>query len=81
MPIYVYRCPACGREQEIIRTIAERDVLPACHGDLMERVATSGLFQVNGFSAKNNYSTLDTGWQKRRDGIRTRVHGGHVDID
>jgi putative FmdB family regulatory protein len=30
MPLYVYRCPKCGREAEEQRSIEERDVGPKC---------------------------------------------------
>lgn len=34
MPIYVYRCPQCGREAEEIRRVSEADAAPPrCFGD------------------------------------------------
>jgi putative FmdB family regulatory protein len=94
MPLYVYKCPACGLQREEMRTVAERDVLPCCNGTLMEvaepighelevmqRVITAAAFHVKGYAARNNYSKLDTGWQGKGSGIRTRVTGDHIDIE
>lgn len=79
MPMYLYRCPTCGYEIEIIRTVDERDNPVHCNGfedcapGLMERVQAAPGFTVKGFSAINNYSRTDTGWVSQGNGIRTRV--------
>jgi hypothetical protein len=90
VPLYVYKCPDCARIIELVRPIAERDDVVFCDqfthrdGDLAtcERQATSAMFNVAGYSAANNYSRLDTGMQPSKfAGIKTRVHGAHVDIE
>lgn len=35
MPIYQYRCDACGTEREEFRSVAERHDSPTCHGHRM----------------------------------------------
>lgn len=39
--IYAVRCPCCQREEDIVRSVAERDAnLPRCHGREMRRILT-----------------------------------------
>lgn len=38
MPIYQTKCPKCGSEQEIYRSIAQIDDLPECCGVKVERM-------------------------------------------
>lgn len=45
MPTYRFRCPFCKHEQDEIRTVAERNNAPKCHGD-MERVLTATMVSV-----------------------------------
>lgn len=66
MPVYVYRCPVCGNEKQLQRSIEKRDEPVVCgygvkqHRTpaevLMQRLPTSASFSVLGFNAKNGYS-------------------------
>lgn len=40
MPTYSFRCPTCGRACDVIRSVAERHLAPACHG-AMERIISA----------------------------------------
>lgn len=45
MPIYSFRCSACGHTFDISMTVAEREsthvICPSCDSDKVERVLTS----------------------------------------
>ena len=50
MPIYEYRCSACGKELEALQKLSEAPLktCPACHGEtLVKRVSAAG-FQLKG---------------------------------
>jgi putative FmdB family regulatory protein len=50
MPIYEYRCTACGKELEALQRLSEAPLktCPACHGEtLVKRVSAAG-FQLKG---------------------------------
>jgi putative FmdB family regulatory protein len=50
MPIYEYRCSACGKELEALQKLSEPPLktCPACHADaLVKRVSAAG-FQLKG---------------------------------
>ena len=50
MPIYEYRCSACGKEVEALQKLSEPPLrtCPACHADaLVKRVSAAG-FQLKG---------------------------------
>lgn len=47
MPIYVYRCPACGSDEDAFRHINERDDAPEHCGISMERIITPTMIQVD----------------------------------
>ncbi|HET7096372.1 MAG TPA: zinc ribbon domain-containing protein [Casimicrobiaceae bacterium] len=50
MPIYEYRCSACGKELEALQKLSEAPLktCPACHADtLVKRVSAAG-FQLKG---------------------------------
>ena len=50
MPIYEYRCTACGKEVEALQKLSEAPLktCPACHADtLVKRVSAAG-FQLKG---------------------------------
>src|SRR5215475_5979574 len=50
MPIYEYRCTACGKELETLQKLSEAPLktCPACHADtLVKRVSAAG-FQLKG---------------------------------
>lgn len=62
MPIYLYRCPTCKHEIEMIRPVNSAGT-PECTECSrvgleveMEKVPTVAAFVVNGHSAKNGYS-------------------------
>lgn len=41
MPTYLVRCQWCLREEDIVRSVAERDAnLPSCHNGQMRRILT-----------------------------------------
>jgi putative FmdB family regulatory protein len=50
MPIYEYRCSACGHEMETLRKLADPPLIecPACHAEsLVKKVSAAG-FQLKG---------------------------------
>ncbi|HJZ98134.1 MAG TPA: zinc ribbon domain-containing protein [Candidatus Solibacter sp.] len=50
MPIYEYRCTACGKELEALQKLSDAplETCPACHADtLVKRVSAAG-FQLKG---------------------------------
>ncbi len=63
MPTYVYRCPRCQAELEVIRKITDQENAPQCFcredelsGTLMERVFTPSSFILKGSCwAKDGY--------------------------
>ena len=48
MPIYAYKCDACGRNQDHFNSIANRDNAPECCGAAMSRKLTACMVQVPG---------------------------------
>ncbi|OGG94025.1 MAG: hypothetical protein A2508_05620 [Candidatus Lambdaproteobacteria bacterium RIFOXYD12_FULL_49_8] len=50
MPLYEYQCQACGKQQELIRKIAEADdkTCPACGAEGLERQTSRTSFQLKG---------------------------------
>ena len=50
MPTYVYRCPDCGLTVELVRRVAERDMVTKCSADgaVMEKVIGAPLFKFAG---------------------------------
>jgi putative FmdB family regulatory protein len=98
MPLFDYKCPQCGRTREVLVRRHDdlvpcdgecnRGAVKLDGSDvvfdlvLMERQQAAPSFRVEGFSARNNYSKLDTGFRKSAvPGIKTRVSGDHIDID
>jgi putative FmdB family regulatory protein len=58
MPIYTFRCPACGREVDVIRAVPDRDLDEPCvcgSTGLMLRQPAAPAFTVKGFNAKTGY--------------------------
>lgn len=63
MPIYVYKCPMCGLEKELITSPSKRPKKIKCDCrdsstlyTLMPLKMSSGSFIINGFNEKNGYS-------------------------
>ncbi|KAF0814403.1 hypothetical protein IGB42_01304 [Andreprevotia sp. IGB-42] len=50
MPIYVYRCAACGHADEHMQKIADAALTecPACHADGYQKQVTAAGFQLKG---------------------------------
>ena len=54
MPTYVYKCPKCGHQLEMTRTVAEHATKPVCCADgcdghhVMETQLSPLIFQLNG---------------------------------
>ncbi|MDP2360073.1 MAG: zinc ribbon domain-containing protein [bacterium] len=42
MPLYVYHCPDCGRELELLRPVSQRDDALRCEQCGHDRVVRSG---------------------------------------
>lgn len=70
MPIYLYRCPQCRTEREVLKQsvsdvfYGENCDKPGCVETvgrreiptMMERVPTAASFTIGGYNAKNGYS-------------------------
>lgn len=50
MPIYEYRCTACGHEAEFLQKISEPplSVCPSCHKDTFRKRVSAAGFQLKG---------------------------------
>ncbi len=50
MPIYAYRCAACGAEQDALQKFSDPPltVCPACGAESLHRVLTAPAFQLKG---------------------------------
>jgi putative FmdB family regulatory protein len=50
MPIYAYRCDACGHEQDTLQKLSDPvlRVCPACHAESYRRQLTAAGFQLKG---------------------------------
>jgi putative FmdB family regulatory protein len=50
MPIYEYRCSACGHELEALQKFADAKLLtcPACHADTLVKKVSAAGFQLKG---------------------------------
>src|SRR5215467_14534049 len=50
MPIYEYRCTACGKELEALQKLSEPPLktCPACHGDTLMKLVSAAGFQLKG---------------------------------
>ncbi|HWV18778.1 MAG TPA: FmdB family zinc ribbon protein [Rhodocyclaceae bacterium] len=50
MPIYAYRCSACGHEKEVLQKISAEPLstCPACHTENFSKQITAAGFQLKG---------------------------------
>lgn len=48
MPLYVYKCKACGKVEEAYRSIADRHTGPECHGEMEFQISTPMIAPVLG---------------------------------
>jgi putative FmdB family regulatory protein len=50
MPIYEYRCSACGKELEALQKLSEAPLktCPACHADTLVKLVSAAGFQLKG---------------------------------
>jgi putative FmdB family regulatory protein len=50
MPIYEYRCSACGKELEALQKLADPPLTtcPACHGETLVKLVSAAGFQLKG---------------------------------
>jgi putative FmdB family regulatory protein len=50
MPIYEYRCTACGKELEALQKLSEAPLktCPACHGETLVKLVSAAGFQLKG---------------------------------
>ena len=50
MPIYEYRCTACGKELEALQKLSEAPLktCPACHADTLVKLVSAAGFQLKG---------------------------------
>ena len=50
MPIYEYRCTACGKELEALQKLSEAPLktCPACHGETLAKLVSAAGFQLKG---------------------------------
>lgn len=66
MPIYEYRCNACGHEQEILRKMSDAPLTlcPACGKETLTKLVSAAGFQLKG---SGWYATDFKGGAKRAD--------------
>lgn len=79
MPIYEFKCPACGALKEQILPLGTNTlVCPSC-GQAMDKLISAPAFKVMGFNAQTGYSGERTFVKKHTTGklagIRTEVKG------
>jgi putative FmdB family regulatory protein len=50
MPIYEYRCSACGSKHEALQKLSDAPLLtcPACHKDALTKLVSAAGFQLKG---------------------------------
>ncbi len=50
MPIYAYKCQACGREHEALQKISDAPLTecPACHEQALKKQLTAPAFRLSG---------------------------------
>ncbi len=50
MPIYEYKCNACGHQEEVLQKITEAPltVCPVCHANAMNKLISETSFQLKG---------------------------------
>lgn len=50
MPIYAYRCDACGHTQEILQKLSDAplEICPACHANSFKKQLTAADFHLKG---------------------------------
>ena len=50
MPIYEYRCSACGHQEEFLQKVSERPLTkcPACHKAAFKKLLSAAGFQLKG---------------------------------
>ena len=50
MPIYEYRCSACGHELEALQKITDAPLVacPSCHADKLTKLVSAAGFQLKG---------------------------------
>lgn len=50
MPIYAYRCNACGHEKEVLQKMSDDPLTtcPACHAESFAKQITAAGFQLKG---------------------------------
>ena len=82
MPIYEYRCTACGKELEALQKLSEAPLktCPACHADtLVKRVSAAGFhlkgsgwyatdFKGSGKPAASKKEGADSAGESKSDG-------------
>jgi len=74
MPIYAYRCAACGVERDVLQKFSDAPltVCPACAAESFQRVLTAPAFQLKG-----------SGWYVTdfRDGNKAKTARGSGESD
>lgn len=50
MPIYAYRCTACGLEKDVLQKMSDAPLMtcPQCHAETMAKQLTAAGFQLKG---------------------------------
>lgn len=79
MPIYEYRCAACGHELETIQKFSDAPLTdcPACHKAELKKQLSAPAFRLNGGGW---YETdFKTGNKKNLAGDSTTTSGGATD--
>lgn len=66
MPIYEYRCGACGQEHEVLQKVSERPLTkcPACGKPALKKLLSAAGFQLKG---SGWYATDFKGGGKKAD--------------
>lgn len=79
MPIYEYRCAACGHELEALQKLSDAPLrdCPACHkAELRKRVSAAG-FQLKGSGWYVTDFRNSGAKQSAKDGGATKPNGGN----
>jgi putative FmdB family regulatory protein len=82
MPIYAYKCSACGHAQDVLQKMSDEPltVCPACHGATYSKQVTAAGFQLKG-SGWYVTDFRDGGKKADKSGDKSSDKGGDKSAD
>jgi len=88
MPIYAYRCAACGHAKDVLQKISDPvlNVCPACGASSFKKQVTAAGFQLKGsgwyvtdFRGGSTAAAASTGDSASGDGSAGKTESGNTD--